>query len=130
MREDPVRKGCSRALKRRLRFADDGDDWQPLQLNLPVTSVRDLVVHENDLVIGTFGRSFWVLDDVTPLRQMDAHVAAADAWLFRPGAAYRVRPGGDQGTPVPMNEALASIRRRARRWIIARQTSGPVQLEI
>ena len=50
---------------------DDGDNWQPLQFNLPMTSVRDLVVHGDDLVIATFGRSFWVLDDVTPLRQME-----------------------------------------------------------
>src|SRR4029077_11970709 len=100
--------------------------------NLPVTSVRDLVVHEDDLVIATFGRSFWVLDDVTPLRQMDAHVAAADAWLFRPGVAYRVRPGSDQGTPVPMDEALASnpADGAAVDYYLKQKSSGPVQLEI
>jgi hypothetical protein len=103
-----------------------------LQLNLPVTSVRDLVVHDNDLVIATFGRSFWVLDDVTPLRQMDAHASAADAWLFRPGAAYRMRPGGDQGTPVPMDEALASNPPdgAAVDYYLRQKASGPVQLEI
>ena len=109
VREDPARKGLLFACTEKGVYVsfNDGDDWQSLQLNLPVTSVRDLVVHENDLVIATFGRSFWILDDVTPLRQIDSHVAAADAWLFRPEAAIRMRPASDQGTPVPMDEALA-----------------------
>jgi photosystem II stability/assembly factor-like uncharacterized protein len=109
VREDPARKGLLYACTEKGVYVsfDDGDDWQPVQLNLPVTSVRDLVVHENDLVIATFGRSFWILDDVTPLRQMDSHVAAADAWLFRPETAIRMRPSSDQGTPVPMDESLA-----------------------
>jgi photosystem II stability/assembly factor-like uncharacterized protein len=86
---------------------NDGDDWQPLQFNLPTTSVRDLVVHEDDLVIATFGRSFWVLDDVTPLRQWSLKVASAEAWLFAPQTAYRVRPGSDEGTPIPFDEPQA-----------------------
>jgi hypothetical protein len=80
---------------------------QPLQFNLPTTSVRDLVVHDDDLVIATFGRSFWVLDDITPLRQWSTKVASADAWLFEPQTAYRVRPGADQGTPIPLDEPQA-----------------------
>ena len=109
VREDPARKGLLYACTEKGVYVsfDDGDDWRPVQLNLPVTSVRDLVVHENDLVIATFGRSFWILDDVTPLRQMDSHVAAADAWLFCPETAIRMRPSSDQGTPVPMDESLA-----------------------
>ena len=108
VREDPVRKGLIYACTERGVYIsfNDGDDWQPLQLNLPVTSVRDLVVHENDLVVATFGRSFWILDDVTPLRQLDARVAAADVWLFRPETAIRMRASSDQGTPVPMDESL------------------------
>ncbi len=108
VREDPARKGLLYACTERGVYVsfNDGDDWQSLQLNLPMTSVRDLVVHENDLVAATFGRSFWILDDVTPLREMDTHVASADAWLFRPARAIRVRPGSDQGTPVPMDEPL------------------------
>jgi photosystem II stability/assembly factor-like uncharacterized protein len=86
---------------------DDGDNWQPLQFNLPTTSVRDLVVHGDDLVIATFGRSFWVLDDVTPLRQWSSKVTSAEAWLFEPEAAYRVRPGSDEGTPIPFDEPQA-----------------------
>ncbi len=110
VREDPIRKGLLYACTEKGVYVsfDDGGAWQPLQLNLPVTSVRDLVVHDDDLVIATFGRSFWILDDVTPLRQIDSHVAAADSWFFRPETAYRVRPGSDQGTPVPMDEPLAA----------------------
>jgi photosystem II stability/assembly factor-like uncharacterized protein len=109
VREDPSRKGLLYACTEKGVYIsfNDGDDWQSLQLNLPVTSVRDLVVHENDLVVATFGRSFWILDDVTPLRQMDAHVALADGWLFRPAAAIRTRGASDQGTPVPMDEPSA-----------------------
>ncbi|MGC2802019.1 MAG: hypothetical protein WCA41_09300 [Candidatus Acidiferrum sp.] len=86
---------------------DDGDNWSPLQFNLPTTSVRDLVVHGDDLVIATFGRSFWVLDDITPLRQWSAKLTNADAWLFEPQTTYRVRPGADQGTPFPLDEPQA-----------------------
>jgi photosystem II stability/assembly factor-like uncharacterized protein len=108
VREDPVRKGLIYACTERGVYVsfNDGDDWQSLQLNLPVTSVRDLVVRENDLVVATFGRSFWILDDVTPLRQLDERVAAADVWLFRPETAIRMRAASDQGTPVPMDESL------------------------
>jgi photosystem II stability/assembly factor-like uncharacterized protein len=109
VREDPKVAGLLYACTEKGVYVsfDDGDDWQPLQLNLPTTSVRDLVVHDDDLVIATFGRSFWVLDDVTPLRQWSAKVASADAWLFEPQTAYRVRPGADQGTPIPLDEPQA-----------------------
>jgi photosystem II stability/assembly factor-like uncharacterized protein len=134
LREDPVRKGLLYACTEKGVYAsfNDGDDWQPLQLNLPVTSVRDLVVHENDLVVATFGRAFWILDDVTPLRQMDSRVAAADTWLFRPQTAVRMRPGSDQGTPVPMDESLASnpADGAVLDYYLKDRTSSPVQLEI
>jgi hypothetical protein len=109
VREDPLRKGLLYACTEKGVYVslDDGDSWQSLQLNMPTTSIRDLVVHGDDLVIGTHGRSFWILDDATPLRQMNAQVTAADLWLFKPATAYRVRPGSDEGTPVPMDEALA-----------------------
>jgi photosystem II stability/assembly factor-like uncharacterized protein len=134
VREDPVRKGLLYACTEKGVYAsfNDGDDWQPLQLNLPVTSVRDLVVHENDLVIATFGRSFWILDDATPLRQIDSYVAAADTWLFRPQTAIRMRPGSDQGTPVPMDEALAPNPPEGAvlDYYLKERASSPVQLEI
>jgi hypothetical protein len=109
VREDPLRKGLLYACTEKSVYVsfDDGDSWQSLQLNMPTTSIRDLVVHGDDLVIATHGRSFWILDDVSPLREMNAQVPAAEVWLFKPAGAYRVRPGYDQGTPVPMDEALA-----------------------
>ena len=134
VREDPVRKGLLYACTENGVYIsfNEGDDWQPLQLNLPVTSVRDLVVHEDDLVIATFGRSFWVLDDVTPLRQIDSQMAAADTWLFRPETAYRVRPGSDQATFVPMDEALAANPPDGAviDYYLKGKTSSAVQLEI
>ncbi|HEX3544898.1 MAG TPA: hypothetical protein VHT31_10265 [Candidatus Acidoferrum sp.] len=109
VREDPVRKGLLYACTEKGVFVsfDDGDHWQPLQINLPTTSVRDLAIHGDDLVIATHGRSFWILDDIAPLRQMNADVANSARWLFHPATAYRVRPGTDQGTPVPLDEPHA-----------------------
>jgi photosystem II stability/assembly factor-like uncharacterized protein len=134
VREDPARKGLLYVCTEKGVYVsfNDGDDWQSLQLNLPTTSVRDLVVHENDLVIATFGRSFWILDDVTPLRQMDSHVAASDAWLFRPQAAIRMRAGSDQGTPVPMDESSAPNPREGAMldYYLRDKSSTPIQLKI
>jgi hypothetical protein len=86
---------------------DDGGHWQPLQMNLPVTSVRDLDVNGTDLVAATHGRAFWVLDDVTPLRQLETSVLAAPVHLFAPATAVRVRPAGFTGTPMPKDEPMA-----------------------
>jgi len=134
IREDPARKGLLYACTEKGVYIsfNDGDDWQSLQLNLPVTSVRDLVVHENDLVVATFGRSFWILDDMTPLRQMDSHVAGADTWLFRPQTAIRMRSASDQGTPVPMDESLAANPPEGAvlDYYLRNKASSPVQLEI
>jgi photosystem II stability/assembly factor-like uncharacterized protein len=86
---------------------DDGDHWQSLQLNLPVTSVQDLVVHDNDLVIATHGRSFWILDDISSLRQA-SHAAEADAaWLYAPATTIRIDNDGFSGTPLPPEEPTA-----------------------
>jgi photosystem II stability/assembly factor-like uncharacterized protein len=106
VREDPVRKGLLFAGTERAVYVsfNDGDDWQPLRLNMPATSIRDLVVHRDDIVVGTHGRSFWILDDITPLRQIDANVAAADALLFAPQTAYRVRRNVNTDTPLPPEE--------------------------
>ena len=109
IREDPERKG--------LLFAgtefgvyvsfNDGDSWLPLQLNLPVTSVRDAVIHNNDLIIATHGRGFWVLDNITPLRQISSDVAASDAFLFKPARALRLVSDSFPGTPLPPDEPQA-----------------------
>ncbi len=110
VREDPVRKGLLYAGTEKGVYVsfDDGDHWQPLQLNLPVTSVRDIDVHGGDVVIATHGRAFWVLDDVTPLRQAGPDVASAAAWLFAPATAVRLRPAGFTGTPLPKDEPTAA----------------------
>jgi photosystem II stability/assembly factor-like uncharacterized protein len=106
VREDPERGGLLFCGTERAVFVsfNDGDDWQPLRLNMPATSVRDLVVHGDDVVVGTHGRSFWILDDITPLRQLDARSAAADVFLFRPQVAYRVRNNLNTDTPLPPDE--------------------------
>ena len=95
-REDPSRPGLLYAASERTVYVsfDDGGRWQPLSLNLPVVQVSDLVVEDNDLVIATHGRSFWVLEDIGPLRQMTEEVGAAGAWLFEPTDPVR---GVDQG---------------------------------
>ena len=134
VREDPVRKGLLYACTETGVYAsfNDGEDWQPLQMNLPVTSVRDLVVHENDLVIATFGRAFWILDDMTLLRQMDSEIAASDAWLFAPETAYRVRSGSDEGTPMPADEPQAANPPNGAMldYYLKEKSATPVQLEI
>ena len=109
IREDPARKGLLfAATELGVYFSfDDGDHWQSLQLNLPVSSMRDLAVHGDDLIVATHGRGFWVLDDISPLRQIDAKVAAADAWLYKPAKAIRVTPEGFSGTPFPVEEPKA-----------------------
>ena len=86
---------------------DEGDHWQPLQVNLPNCSVRDISVRRGDLVLATHGRSFWVLDDLSPLRQLDAKAAASKLWLFAPREAVRLNPAEFQGTPEPKDEPSA-----------------------
>jgi photosystem II stability/assembly factor-like uncharacterized protein len=86
---------------------DDGEQWQSLQLNLPVTSVRDLTVHGDDLIVATHGRSFWILDNITPLRQT-AEAATANAfWLYHPAQAIRIDNDSFAGTPLPPEEPTA-----------------------
>ncbi len=103
VREDPLRRGLLYAATETGVYVsfDDGDRWQSLALNMPHASIRDVAVRDDALVIATHGRSFWILDDVTPLRQSDAAVARAPAWLFVPQIAFRVRPGNDDGTSLP-----------------------------
>jgi len=109
IREDPQSKGLlfvGTELGVYVSF-DDGEHWQSLQLNLPVSSVRDLTIHGDDLVIATHGRSFWILDNITPLRQtVDARKADA-AWLYHPAAAIRVDNDDFVGTPLPPEEPTA-----------------------
>ncbi len=80
---------------------NDGENWQSLMLNLPNTSYRDIQIKDNDLIVGTYGRSFWVLDDMSPLRQMTAAIAAEPVHFFKPGDAYRIRRNVNGDTPFP-----------------------------
>jgi photosystem II stability/assembly factor-like uncharacterized protein len=106
VREDPKRKGLLFAGTERevLVSFDDGDDWQSLRLNMPATSIRDLIIKDDDLVVATHGRGFWILDNITPLRQLDREVVAAEAFLFRPQVAVRVRWNMNDDTPLPPDE--------------------------
>ncbi|HET9389876.1 MAG TPA: hypothetical protein VFO44_09540 [Steroidobacteraceae bacterium] len=113
VREDPQRRGLLYAATELGVYVsfDDGEHWQPLQLNLPVAPVHDLVIKGDDLVAATHGRSFWILDDLTPLRQIEVGAALPPVRLYRPEAAYRLhfpievnrrRPVGDN----PPNGAI------------------------
>ncbi len=106
VREDPLRPGLLFAgTERAVYFSlDDGEQWQPLRLNMPATSIRDLVIHDNDIVVGTHGRSFWILDDMTPLRQLDRKAASAETFLFKPKLTYRFRRNKNTDTPLPPEE--------------------------
>ena len=108
VREDPSKKGLLFAATEFGIYVsfDDADHWQSLQLNLPVTSVPDLVVHEDDLVIATHGRSFWILDDISPLRQVEDGLKSP-GWLYRPATAIRMDNDGFMGTPLPPEEPTA-----------------------
>ena len=108
VRADPVRRGLLFAATERgvaVSF-DDGDMWQPLQANLPATSVRDLVVHGNDLVVATHGRSFYVMDDISALREFEPQRPATGARLYVPANAVRVRRDTNSDTPLPPEESV------------------------
>ena len=109
VKEDPLRPGLLFAGTERGAYVsfDAGDHWQPLQLNLPVTSVRDFQVYGNDLIVATHGRGFWVIDDISVLRQIDDSTLKADAVLFQPADAIDVAQGDDNGTPLQKDEPQA-----------------------
>ncbi len=134
VREDPQRKGLLFAGSERAVYVsfNDGDEWQPLRLNMPATSIRDLVIHDDDIVVGTHGRSFWILDDITPLRQMDAQVTSADAFLFRPQLATRVRRNVNTDTPLPPDEPVGQNPPDGAiiDYYLKTDATGPVTLEI
>ncbi len=109
VKEDPQAKGLLYAateLRVYVSF-NDGEQWQPLQNNMPVTSVRDIVVHGDDLDIATYGRGFWVMDEMSALRQLAAEgseIVSANAYLFKPGDSLAILQGGMNGTPMPHEE--------------------------
>ncbi len=103
IREDPMKKGLLYAGTETGVYVsfDDGKNWQSFQLNLPIVPVTDLVVKENDLVVATQGRSFWILDDLTPLHQLTNKVAGSTSHMFKPRDTYRLPGGGGWGGPSP-----------------------------
>jgi photosystem II stability/assembly factor-like uncharacterized protein len=110
IREDPQSRGLVFAGTELGVYAsfDDGDHWQSLQLNLPVTGIRDLTIHGDDLVVATFGRSFWILDNITPLRQALNAKQAGGPWLFRPATTVRIDNDSFPGTPLQPEEPTAA----------------------
>ncbi|MDQ6653996.1 MAG: glycoside hydrolase [Acidobacteriota bacterium] len=107
VREDPERKGLLFAGTERAVYVsfDDGDHWQSLRLNMGASSVRDLIIKGDDLCVATHGRGFWILDNITPLRQLQASTTKAPAVLFRPQTALRVRWDTNSDTPLPPDVA-------------------------
>ena len=106
VREDPTRQGLLFAGTEREVYVsfDDGDRWESLRLDMPATSIRDLVVKDDDIVVGTHGRGFWILDDITPLRQFTAAMLDAPATLLTPQRATRVPWNTNTDTPLPPDE--------------------------
>lgn len=118
VKEDPKQKGLLFAGSERAVYVsfDDGEHWQPLRLNMPATSIRDLIIKDDDIVIGTHGRSFWILDNITELRQLAQSINTSIpqltdqpinqlTTLFKPQTTYRVRWCTYTDTPVPQEEA-------------------------
>lgn len=106
VKEDPIRKGLLFAGSERSVYVsfDDGENWQSLRLNMPATSIRDLVIKDDDLVIGTHGRSFWILDNITPLRQLTSQLVNISTILYKPQTGTRVRWSMYPDTPLPQEE--------------------------
>jgi len=134
VKEDPVRKGMLVAGTERGIYIsfDSGDNWQSLMLNLPVTSMRDVEIHGNDLVLATHGRGFWVIDDISALRQVNNTMTAAAMQLFKPGEAIAAVQGGDNGTPWQKDEPQADNAPAGALidYYLKSAASGPVTLEI
>jgi len=134
IKEDPKRQGLLFAgteLGAHISF-DDGESWQPFQLNLPVTSTRDFEIYENDLIVATHGRGFWVIDDISPLRQISDTIASAEAYLFKPGDSINMIEGGDNGTPLQKDEPQAPNppNGAAIDYYLKTAATGPVTIDI
>jgi len=135
VREDPEKQGLLFAGTERSVYVsfDDGDHWQSLKQNLPPTSIRDLVIHGDDIVVGTHGRSFWILDNITPLRQLNPEIADGHSILFMPQVTYRMRRNNNTDTPLPPEEPAGQNPPDGAMidyWIGPRRTSGHVILRI
>lgn len=111
VREDPDREGLLYAGTEFGMYVsfNGGNNWQPFQLNLPITPITDLKVHRQDLVVATQGRSFWIMDDLTPLHQLNSETAEADVQLYQPNTAYRTQLRGYRGENVPDNKSKGAV---------------------
>ena len=109
VKEDPVRRGLLFAGTERGAYVsfNEGDNWWPLQLNLPVTSVRDFEIYGQDVIVGTHGRGIWVIDDISALRQVNDQVLQSEAFLFKPATYVNAPQGDDNGTPFQRDEPQA-----------------------
>ena len=134
VREDPKRRGLLFAGSETHVWVsfDDGDHWQSLRLNMPATSIRDLVIKDDDIVLGTHGRSFWILDDITPLRQLAAAPSTRETRLFAPQVATRFRWNKNTDTPLPPDEPAGENPPDGAivDYVLGSNVSGPVALEI
>jgi photosystem II stability/assembly factor-like uncharacterized protein len=134
VREDTQRRGLLFAGTERAVYVsfDDGDHWKPLRMNMPATSVRDVIVKDDDLVAATHGRGFWILDDITPLRQFDMKLASSNAFLFRPQTALRVRWNTNPDTPLPPDVPAGENPPDGAviNYYLRQSATGPVTLEI
>jgi photosystem II stability/assembly factor-like uncharacterized protein len=134
VREDPSHKGLLFAGTEGSVYVsfNDGDDWQPLQLNLPHTSMRDLAIHGDDLIVATHGRSFWILDDITPLRQLNSDFAKESVHLFAPQEAIRFRWDRNPDTPLPPEFPAGKnpLDGAILDYYLASASNSPVTLEI
>jgi photosystem II stability/assembly factor-like uncharacterized protein len=134
VREDPHHKGLLLAGSERAVYIslDDGGQWAPLRLNMPATSIRDLVFKDDDVVVGTHGRSFWILDDMACLRQMTPETVRQDAVLYKPSPAVRVRWDTWPDTPLPGDEPAGQNPPDGAviDYYLGEAATGPVSLEI
>jgi photosystem II stability/assembly factor-like uncharacterized protein len=137
VKEDPKTKGLLYAateLRVYVSF-NDGNSWQPLENNMPVTSVRDIVVHGDDLAVATHGRGFWVMDQMAALRELaakGAEIASASAYLFKPGETLAIHAGGQNGTPLPHEEPqeLNPPTGVLAYYFLKTASTSPIQLEL
>ena len=134
VKEDTLRRGLLFAgtdLAMYVSF-DDGDHWQSLQLNLPAVSMRDIAVKNDDVIVATHGRGFWVLDGIGALRQINDEVSKAIAWLFKPSDTYRWPQPSEQGTPLPKDEPFAENPPYGAfiDYYLGSGSTGPVTIEI
>jgi photosystem II stability/assembly factor-like uncharacterized protein len=151
VREDPKRKGLLFAAAEKGVFVsfNEGANWESLRLNLPATSVRDLIVKDDDLVVGTHGRGFWILDNITPLRQADrpeggptptparsdgagAPPRRSETRLFKPQTALRVRANLNSDTPLPPDEPAGENPPDGAMidYFLTKDSTAPVTIEI